>query len=329
MIMKMNDYPWSNIPRANKRGEFHSRLVSTELNENGKDIYWARNWEGHPALMVEYKCEPWKPVDLPQFQNICIEDHRYESCLIIELCEEEMSQLFYRVCVDIITALQDMPSEAYRNACILRLEHWSKLLRISRYALSSEAQKGLIAELLLLKKLIENVYTDFDVINGWVGPEAAAKDFSYGQIFIEVKSKRNSSIHRVLISSEEQLTVNASESLYLYVVEINDAPDENKNSLSLNDVVDEVRRTIEDEMARLLFDDKVSRVGFTYDADYSKTRWTLGQEYLYQVKDGFPRIDVDTCPQGISGVSYSLDLEFCESYRVSNDDVIDALRGQE
>lgn len=329
MIMRTNEFPWSNLPRANKQGEFHSRLVSKELNENGIKIYWARNWESHPALMVEYRCDPWKPVELPQFQNIRIEDHRFESCLIIELCDEDMSQLFHRVCADIIAALQDVPCEAYRNACIIRLEHWSKLLRVSHAELSEEAQKGLIAELLFLKKMIKDVYTDSDAINGWVGPDASAKDFAYGQVFVEVKSKRNSSVHKVVISSEEQLTVNESELLYLYVVELNSSPDEDKNSFCLNDVVEDVRITLDDEMARLLFDSKISMAGFTYDSDYSKTRWALGQEYSYQVIKDFPRIDVGTCSKGVGKVNYELDLKYCEPFRVSDMEITNVLRGRE
>lgn len=105
----------------------------------------------------------------------------------------------------------------------------------------SRATKGLIGELLFLKRVSAAIYEPSNALSGWTGPERSKRDFGYGQIFVEVKSKRGSSNSEIGISSEEQLNTNESERLFLYVVELNSATDEDKAAFSLTDVVNDVQ----------------------------------------------------------------------------------------
>jgi len=71
----------------------------------------------------------------------------------------------------------------------------------------------------------------------------------------------------------------------------------------------------------------LSASGFSWDDDYSDTRWAEGKHSLYLVADGFPRLTAAGCPAGVGNVKYTVDLAGCEAHRVAVDQLIDLLRG--
>ena len=236
-----------------------------------------------------------------------------------------MRDVFLKLCLDITVALQEVPDIAIRKACLLRLERWSSFLRPARSKMSLEAQKGLIAELHFLQRDALAIYSESSAIEGWTGPECGPRDFVYGQVFIELKSKRSSSNPAIIISSENQLNVNQTEKLYLCVSELNSAPKESGKGFSITDVVNDIRRVIKSPLQLVSLDKKLAKVGYFDEDDYSDTRWSEGETH-YEVLDGFPKIDSKLCCPGVSKVTYQVDLDYCEEYLVDREQVISALR---
>lgn len=323
--MKMTNYPWDDLASSARQGEYVAKLVNSESNPNFKRVYWAKSWESRPALLVEYDCRPWKPASLPTFKNILVTDHQDESSIVIELLDQEMRDVFLKVCIDIIAALQDVNPKAIRKACIFRLEKWCSFLKPSRSRLSAEAQKGLIAELQFLRRDALAVHGEGDAIQGWRGPEAGQRDFEFGQVFIEVKSKRSSANPSIVISSEDQLSVNATERLFLYVLELNSTSVDDVRGFTVADAANEVKEIIESPLQRAALDSKLAEVGFFDEDDYSDIRWTEGSSYYYEVVDGFPKIDSQSCKPGVSRVTYQVDLDYCEDFRVDRQKLIEAM----
>ena len=325
MTSKTIKYPWDALNAPASRGEFFARLIAGEDNPNHKRVFWARSWEARPALLVEYQCDPWKAVSLPAFKNIEVTDHPDERSLVVELLDLDMQDIFLKVCVDIVAALQDIPEKAARRACLLRLERWSSFLKPSRSKLSPEQQKGLIAELRFLGRDMLDVHEAADALRGWTGPEAGPRDFAYGQTFIEVKSKRSSANTTIVISSEEQLNVNPTERLYLYVAELNSAPTDDGDAFTIADVVAEVRKAFDSPIQRALLDSKLANVGYFDEDDYSDSKWSEGGVYYYAVIEGFPKIDSNSCKPGVERVTYQVDLDYCENYKVERASVLGAM----
>lgn len=311
-----SSYPWDSLRRSNAPGKFTSRLVGTNENPRGKSVFWAMGWDGKPTLLIEYRCENWTPTNIPTFKSLLVEDHRDESCITLELLDSEFMDVFLKICLDIISALQNVIESHAREMCILRLERWCSLLQPSRNALSPEAQKGLIAELHLLSNDILPIFSEADALESWTGPSKAPKDFSFGQLSIEVKSKRGSSLTHIKISSEEQLNINETERLFLYVEELNGAPVTYPEAFSLSDVVGSVRAQIKSSLQRAVLDCHLASAGYFDEDDYSNSRWSLGERTYYEVKDGFPRIDSESCPPGVENVSYQIDLDYCHGYEI-------------
>lgn len=323
MTTKTTSFPWDGLEPPNRQGEYMARLVSGAENRLRRKIFWARSWAGRPALLIEYKCEPWKPTSLPTFKNILVSDHRDESSLIIELLDLDLRDIFLEVCIDIIDSLQEIGEKALRQACVLRLERWSSFLRPSRTKMSPEAQKGLIAELHFLQRDALTVYDEHAALAGWTGPEAGPRDFAYGQTFVEVKSKRSSANPNIVISSEDQLSVNSTERLFLYVVELNDAPEDDSDAFTITEVVEETREAIQSPLQRAAFDSKLANVGYFDEDDYSHSKWSGGASYYYAVVDDFPKIDSHSCKPGVCRVAYQIDLDYCDDYRVERATVIE------
>lgn len=326
MTTKTTRYPWADLGRPNDRDLYTARRVGSDLNPERKRISWGMSFDDHPVLLVEYQCTTWRPAGLPSFRNILVKDHRDSKCLIIELASGELSEFFYKVCLDIIAVIQDVPPSIYRRVSILRLEKWSLFLRLSQHGMSVEAQKGLIGELLFLERLASQRYPIGSALAGWVGPENSPRDFCYGQTFIEVKSKKGSSNRSITVSSESQLDVGSSEELFLYVVELNRASSDNEASFSVSDVVTEVRGLLESPLLVAELDRKLSLVGYFDEDSYSDTCWTEGDSFYYRVEAGFPRIDSSDCMSGISKVSYQIDLDCCSEYQVDKERVLESMR---
>ena len=320
-----SEFPWDGLHTPDNRGEFNAKLVSFDINPERRRVFWAKSWSAHPAILVEYDGRARRRSCLPSFENIEVADYKDNNCLSVELLDQSMQDIFLKVGLDIIASLQTVPPKACWKACLLRLERWSSFLKPSRSRMSPEQQKGLIAELLMLKGDILETLEPHDALEGWTGPESGPRDFAYGQTFIEVKSKRSAANPRIVISSEEQLNISDRERLFLFVAELNSAPISDEASFTVTDVVGETRELFESPLHRASFDTKLGRAGYFDEDDYAESRWTLGRTYYYEVKGGFPRIDSSSCMPGVSRVSYQVDLDYCEDYLVGRAEIIEAL----
>ena len=319
-------YPWTVIERPASSSNFNVRLVGGSENPSGRKVFWGKSFEGHPALLVEYGPKQWKPTPLPLFEHLAVYDYRHMGTLAIVLKSGDMEDFFYRVALDIIHSLQRLGKEASRAATILRLQRWSAFLKPSRARLSHEEQKGLVGELLFLQRFAFEAYNQAEALTHWAGPDAGRRDFEFGQTFVEVKTKRGSANPEIAISSEMQLNTNDSERLFLYVTEINDAIADDPEAFTVSDIVGETREALSSPLDQAVFEEKLAKVGYFDEDDYSADRWCKGETSIYEVYGQFPRITSESCPAGITKVKYQIDLSCCQDYLTSEDGLLSAMR---
>jgi hypothetical protein len=317
--------PWGEIPKSSERDALNTLKVAADLNPNRKKVYWAKGAYGKPALMVEY-ADAVLSEKLPNFKCISVRNALGERTLLIELQDADMTGQFLNLCCDIVEAIQVTPDDTIGKHCLQRLEYWVHLLAPGRRALSPEAQKGLIAELLFLEQFPMKVFNDLDALEGWVGPDGAKRDFAYGQTFVECKCKRGSSNTTVCISSEEQLNTNPSERVFLYVIELNSATDEDESAFTLGDVAERVVQSIENPLLAIKLQTKLAKVGYSLEDIPSYETWSKGTEFAFEVKEDFPCIDTNSCMPGVSNVTYKLDLSYCTEFEVEPNVIMEALR---
>lgn len=323
----MSEYPWGSIPSNSKPGQYAVRNVDPEGKNPDLDLLWGISPAGNSALLINYREEEWRPDPLPQFASIKVQDSKDDHILAIELVDSNSTEMFYRICLDLIDASIESGVSKTRATCLFRLEKWSALLKRRSQLLSEEEQKGLIAELLTLRDCILPIMDDSSALLGWTGPNNETQDFNYGQTAIEVKSKRKTSQPHVLISSETQLTVSDNEKLFLRVAEIN--RDANGKGFTLDDIVQSVMDGISDPLQQSHMASKLASVGYFEQDNYEAFTWSLGAVDVYEVQRGFPRIAKDNLDFRIDKVSYRLDLDYCSDFKTDDRAIQSSLRSND
>ena len=251
--------------------------------------------------------------------------------VVIRLTDGEQREVFHRFCVDIVEATRvARTTEEAVERFLARTWRWHRLLRSGRDGrLSDDEQKGLIGELRVIERCLLRITGARDAVKGWGGPLGSPKDFLYGLVGIEAKA-RSPQRSEVGISSLHQLDLAGATRLFLSVSEVAAALDESAGAVTVTEVAARVRTAIDklDTSATILFEERLTAAGFDWDDDYSDTCWTIGEEALYEVADGFPRIAPSMVPPAVDNVRYTISLSACESFRVPTTALGDAISGE-
>jgi len=325
----INSDPWIDlIPPA--RADIVTALrVDVSLKWN---IYWAIDLDRNCLLILQHQTESNPTSKLPKFKGLQIETQSVDqghNRLILRLLERDQREIFYRLCLDIISAVSSAQSEGQVIQRFLnRTWRWHRLLKgIKDNRLSQEEQRGLYGEILFLEnQLFPNVGIP-RAVECWKGPLGHSQDFQFGQTCIEVKSKSESAISLVTISSESQLDSDKIDNLFLYVVKVIVTDASNPEAVTITQIVERVRLRIIDNFPFAVdqFENLLCATGFDWEEDYSDCYWLHGRDYLYKVTEGFPRVTPSMYPKGVERLRYSISLEACEKYFVEKKELIEAL----
>ena len=166
-------------------------------------------------------------------------------------------------------------------------------------------------------------------VTAWRGPLGAPKDFEVARVAIEAKTRRGGATPSVSITSESQLDESGVDSLFLHVVELDEAPMDGNQGVTLHDVAERIRgrlHTVEPGSTGIL-ETRLSAAGYRMEDDYSGHRWLEGATRIYLVSGNFPRIISGEVRSGVSSVRYSVSLADCEPFATSVSDLDDALAG--
>lgn len=279
-------------------------------------------------------------VDITPFNNLkemrvtLFEDNSYanSSLLIIELISPSHKKTFSLLCENLISSIWDLPTEKdVVTAFINQLEKWRSLFdKTKGEGLSTEQQQGLYGELTFLGKLLKrNIFTERETLGYWVGMDAALRDFQGHEWSVEVKTTSTNQPHKVKINGERQLDDTLLDNLFLYHCSVEVSK---QNGESLNKKVDRIRNILStDEPAMALFNEKIIIAGY-YDEDshlYDNRCYKIRDEFVYNIKDAFPRIKESELRNGVCDVSYSIVLSACETYKITENDLYKRIKNHE
>lgn len=308
-------YPWDTIERP-----VSGFSVLRVASDHPHGFFWGKDPQGAFLLLLEIDEQQKeyleeKAVDMKGVKT----DIRHnpltgELFFILCLQNKEDADIFHRLCFDLIDRTKDVKGQ--KNALEIihtRLKRWKSFLsRKTSHLLTAQEVQGLYAELEFLYNGISRTDEQLAVIEGWQGPLGGPHDYVLGDFAVEVKSVSGSQKNVVRISSENQL-VSHLERLYLHVfflAEFHDC----KRGLSLNQMVDKVRNEIRDTDNKDLFDTRLYETGYMELKDYDMPCYSVTNQRTFEVLDGFPRITPDALSDGLTNVSYDLDLNSLEGY---------------
>lgn len=327
----MSDDPWSDLAVPNASDAINAKRVDPALRWG---FFWARGVDRKCLLVLRHPAAASPRGRLPRLKGIEVTltdaDHGSERMLVLRLMDSAQRDIFYRLCRDIIASSGNAASEKEAvETTLARTWRWHHLLRGGGDGrLSPEEQKGMIGELFVLETFLLPHLPAIDAVQSWRGPLGAPKDFEIGRICIEAKARRGASTPYVAISSEYQLDDSGTDSLFLYVAELDRAPSDSDDGFSITAVAVRVRDAVAhgDNAAIDVFETAISASGFRWEDDYSADLWIAGPSRIYAAAGDFPRIVARSVAGGVSNVKYSISLPECEPFLVPPGAVEDALK---
>lgn len=314
--------PWKPISPPDQTSNVSGRRVDPKLSWR---MFWAVDAEKNCLLMLQYNPVNKPENKLPKLRGLEVEIRTPEtdevSLLVIRLIDSEQREIFYRLCLDIISAtrLANTEKEAVERF-LARTWRWHRLLRVGKDGrLSSEEQKGLIGELEILRQVLIPVIGVQTSVKSWTGPLGAPKDFEIGRTCLEAKARRGAATPFVTISNEHQLDTNGVNSLILYVSEITAAGENDTNAATITQIAQMALQIIEslDMSMSELFEERLAATGFDWADDYSDQKWLRGPNHTYEVNEDFPRVTSNMYPSGVGNLRYSIFLPDCEPFRIN------------
>ena len=303
--MSISSDPWNGLLEGNMR----------RVDAKGKyDFFWAAVENNQPALVMQIARETQISSDIPTLKNIEVKFRAVNGrAFVISLLDNAHREIFETLCRDIVKAAEGAPDQtAALGRAIRRTRRWHFLLKGgSCKGLSTEEQRGLVGELAFLREISTQVSPE-TAIEGWTGPEGAAKDFEFPAACIEVKARRGAAKPYVRISSEDQLSDVIGRQLFLRVYDVDSAVMPTGDNLHGH--VEKTIALFEDHPEYLdLLEQRLEAAGYERSHDYEKRRWIVATCRTFIVGDGFPRITAPLA-NGVHNVTYAIDLGKCTSF---------------
>lgn len=189
---------------------------------------------------------------------------------------------------------------------------------------------GLLGELFVFERLLLPRMDASSALAAWRGPLGAPKDFEIARVAIEAKTRRGGATPSLSISSESQLDEGGVDSLFLHVLELDEAPIGASQGVTLRDVAERIRQHLVTVATGAcgVFESLLSAAGYRSEDDYSGYPWLEGASRIYLVSGGFPRITSSEIRPGVSNVRYSVAMASCEAFATSVSALEEALGGR-
>lgn len=242
--------------------------------------------------------------------------------LVLTLDRNVDQDLFHGLCQTLLNALDGVtaPEQALPVA-MTHMRRWKAFLA-SRKArrLSDEEVRGLWAELQYLRALYATRLTQSETVGAWTGADMVQQDFIFGNTAVEVKSLFGRDRNTVRISSEDQLATVVDE-LFLVIHRLTVA-DPASGGVSLNALVSNIEDEISDADVLELFSQKLADFGYAPVPAYDTPDFVVTQRQTYRVEGEFPRLVRAELPEGITRVSYQIELEALTGFETDNDEVL-------
>ena len=186
------------------------------------------------------------------------------------------------------------------------------LLRPSRAGVGAAAVVGLVAELLVLNRLLDHSPSAW---RAWRGPAGERHDFRCAGAALEVKATTRAGHSVITVNSMEQMEPPAGGSLHVLHITVEQAAAGLLSVAALGRAV--LAKADQPDAVREL----VSAVGCTNldSEEWNRMNFQLECEQLYAVREGFPRLAPSmfkggALPRGIERLRYQVDLSAASSF---------------
>jgi len=318
--------PWEDIENSFK--EFKDKLNKKRASSlmHPHNFFWAINFQKSYCFLFEGK--QIEELDkLPKFEGFEIFQYQLKDTtqILIALNDPGNRDIFRIICKDLLKATEIITKDNTKTIIDImfkRLLRWQEVFKkSSNKILSKEKQIGLIGELFFLKDIMFKELSIQASMQTWQGPLEGEQDFAFKDNLYEVKTQLSSSDHKIKISSLEQLN-NESGRIFLshqiITPNIEDAEDVDKDIVSLQELIHEIRKILIDDINTLdQFESIIHEAGYIDNEAYNIDRYSLSKRRIFMIDEIFPILVKKNIHELIVAATYVLDINSLDKWEVT------------
>ena len=277
------------------------------------DLYVGHDEQGRYAIKYRGNFKPESSIK--SVAGIAVNQYKNEdfNTLQFSLMHNDNKELFFTFCEDIIEATRSIADNRNAYKTILdRYYSWKKMFSTPKKLLSESEIMGLIGELLFLRDYLFKKYGKGEALSSWSGQELTHKDFSYNDIWYEVKAI-HSGKDSVKISSLEQLqSINDGELVVFSLEKMSASYD----GIKINKLALEILNSLDLDVRKDLFLTAIMSQGFTFDESYDEFVYELVSMTRYLVNSDFPKLTRNDVNDAIIKAQYDLSLAILNNFLI-------------
>lgn len=289
--------------------ESYSRFDS----EHPLDVYLGLDQAGRKSLALVMNARRERVMSTKTIEAQFFKRDDGQLMLSFSLVEDQLKDIFYKFCEDIIESTRHYSKEEGFIPAIDRWNTWINFFSKTSLPLSANEVLGLIGEVYFLQNVMVKKYGLETALDSYIGTDRAHKDFEVQDTWHEVKSIHNG-VRVVKISSIEQLDANVDGHLQILTFDQSTATFE--GNLNLNKLIADFRSTL-DRKWQLLFDEKMRKANYLEDERYDELNFVLINIDEYVVDDNFPKLSKASLPTGVTKASYEIDISAIQRFKAS------------
>lgn len=235
--------------------------------------------------------------------------------LPILLADPAVADLFALMGADLVSEVERTDADGAAVERVLRrIALWRRFLQRRGGLMTEEERRGLFGELHVLSIVMAADGTDA-ALEAWQGPVRKLHDFRFADGLVEVKSWRVESGARVHISQPDQIGVDPNRPLHLAAVQISVG---GPAGHTLRETAALLRSRMNGIQAQR-FEELLAEYGYLEaQADEYHERMQVRGLDVYEVRAGFPHVDVRSIPGGVVELRYGIELGALDQFRTSN-----------
>lgn len=244
-----------------------------------------------------------------------------EALYVDMICTDSAQHAtFSAIAQDLIRSLGQSPGPL-RDTILSALGRWRAFWTVKTAGMIREEALGLFGELWFLRRWLGTL--DSGTMKRWQATASARHDFQWPSASIEVKTAMTQSASAPVhwIASLEQLADPEQGKLYLFSLQV---CDDALAANTLHSLVASLTADLQPDFPALCeFNDKLAARGYSPADQQAPARpLRILAERLYQIDAQFPRLIREAfgpqgVPQGVTSVSYQLDLAGCDNWLVA------------
>ena len=235
----------------------------------------------------------------------------------INLKNNNLLEIFLDFIENIIENLKFKPSKTeIVNLILKKINIWVKFFKKEKIeSLDEQEIRGLIGELLFIKKLSLKKEDFKKNINQWKGCENGLHDFDFKDKKAEIKTFAKNGIIR--ISIPDQLDIEKNKNIYFICFGLL----KKDGQFSLNDLIEEIKEKLDDDLS-FIFKDKLKSYGYfeIHKNDYNE-KYRNFDEHFYKITSEFPKILSKDTQSGITNITYGLDTNLLSSFDIGKNKI--------